>query len=149
MNYINHKGYIGQFNVDTETGLIRGTVINTRDVITFHGSTVQDAKQSFCDSVDDYLEFCASLGESPEKPYSGKLLLRLQPKLHRELHILAGLHGESINKLITNYLTSLVRKGSMPLEGERVSRRSGFQVSVKESKASKSPSKNKTKRLPV
>jgi predicted HicB family RNase H-like nuclease len=71
----NYKGYIGQFEVDTETDLIRGKVINTRDLITFHGSTVNEAQQAFRDSVDDYLEFCASLGEAPEKPYSGKLLV--------------------------------------------------------------------------
>ena len=54
---MNYKGYVGQFNVDTETGLIRGMVINTRDVITFHGKTVEEAQQAFRDSVDDYLEF--------------------------------------------------------------------------------------------
>jgi len=100
----NYKGYVGQFNVDTETGLIRGKVINTRDVITFHGSTVEEAKQAFRDSVDEYLAFCESLGEAPEKPYSGKLLVRLTPKVHQELDILAKLQGKSINTLVSGYL---------------------------------------------
>ena len=42
---MNYKGYVGQFNVDIDTGLIRGMVINTRDVITFHGKTVEEASR--------------------------------------------------------------------------------------------------------
>src|SRR5208337_4150216 len=72
----NYKGYVGKVNVNTETGLIRGKVINTRDVITFHGSTVEEAKQAFRDSVDEYLAFCESLGEAPEKQ-KGSLQERL------------------------------------------------------------------------
>jgi predicted HicB family RNase H-like nuclease len=106
----NYKGYIGQFEVDTETDLIRGKVINTRDIITFHGSTVNEAQQAFRDSVDDYLEFCASLGEAPEKPYSGKLLVRLTPKLHQDLDILAKSRGKSINKLVAGYLALMARR---------------------------------------
>src|SRR3954453_4223473 len=92
----NYKGYLGQFEVDTETSLIRGKVMNTRDLITFHGKTVEEAQQAFRDSVDDYLEFCASLGEAPEKPYSGKILIRLSPKVHQELEILAKVQGKSV-----------------------------------------------------
>ena len=105
-----YKGYIGQFTVDTETGLIRGEVINTRDVITFHGKTVPEAEQAFRDSVDDYIDFCKGLGEEPEKPYSGKLLLRLSPELHQELDILARLKGKSVNKLVAGCLARMARR---------------------------------------
>ena len=107
---INYKGYIGQFSVDIETGLIRGTVINTRDVITFHGATVPEAEQAFRDSVDDYLAFCEELGESPEKPYSGKLLVRVTPKLHQELDLLAKSKGKSVNTLVAGCLARMARR---------------------------------------
>lgn len=106
---INYKGYIGQFDVDTETGLIRGKVINTRDVITFHGATVREAEEAFRDSVDDYLAFCEELGESPEKPYSGKLLVRVTPKLHQELDLLAKSKGKSVNALVSGCLARMAR----------------------------------------
>ena len=106
----NYKGYVGQFSVDIETGLIRGMVINTRDVITFHGATVREAEQAFRDSVDDYLAFCEELGESPEKPYSGKLLVRLTPKLHQELDVLARSKGKSVNTLVTGCLARMARR---------------------------------------
>ena len=59
---MNYKGYVGQFNVDIETGLIRGMVINTRDVITFPQKAVEEAQQAFRDSVDDYLKISRRWG---------------------------------------------------------------------------------------
>jgi predicted HicB family RNase H-like nuclease len=112
-----YKGYIGQFFVDVDTGLIRGTVVNTRDVITFHGSTVQEAQQAFRDSVDEYLAFCEELGRTPEKPYSGKLLVRIRPSLHRELEVLAKSRGKSVNAIISGCLARMARKLRVPAGG--------------------------------
>jgi predicted HicB family RNase H-like nuclease len=66
-----HKGYQAKVNLNEESGMFHGEVINTRDVITFQGSSVAELKQAFEDSVDDYLDFCASRREDPEKPFSG------------------------------------------------------------------------------
>jgi Uma2 family endonuclease len=68
---MNYKDYVAQLEVDVGTSLIRGNVINTCDLITFHGKTVEEALQSFRDSVDDYLALCESLGRAPEKPAMG------------------------------------------------------------------------------
>ena len=63
-----YKGYQGNVQLDEEAALFHGEVINTRDVITFQGCSAAALNQAFADSVDDYLEFCASRGEDPEKP---------------------------------------------------------------------------------
>lgn len=63
MEYI---GYFAKVSFDEEANIFHGEVINLRDVITFEGETVNELKQSFQDSVDDYLEFCAARGEEPE-----------------------------------------------------------------------------------
>jgi predicted HicB family RNase H-like nuclease len=55
------------------------------DVLTFQGRTVEEVRQAFQDSVDDYLEFCAGRGESPERPCNGKLLVRVEPEVPRLL----------------------------------------------------------------
>jgi len=65
-----YKRYQARVELDEEAGVFHGEVINTRDVITFQGSSVEKLKQAFEDSVDDYLEFCASRGKDPEKPAS-------------------------------------------------------------------------------
>jgi len=77
------EGYIGQVEFDDEADIFHGDVINTRAVITFQGTTVPEIKAAFRDSVEDYLAFCAELGEEPEKPFSGELNLKLPPQVHR------------------------------------------------------------------
>jgi predicted HicB family RNase H-like nuclease len=103
-----------EFYIDEEEGIIRGRTLNTRDSITFYGKTVDEALQAFRDSVDDYLEFCAEIGVEPEKPYSGKLLIRLKPEVHRELSLIAQRNGQRINSFVAGEL-ELVVKQSGPL----------------------------------
>jgi len=64
------KGYQARVELDEEAGVFHGEVTNTRDVIIFRDSSVEELKRAFEDSVDDYLEFCASRGEDPDKPAS-------------------------------------------------------------------------------
>jgi predicted HicB family RNase H-like nuclease len=104
-----YKGYIGKVEIDEEVGILYGEVINVRDVITFEGTTVEEVQQAFRESVDDYLEFCAQRGESPEKPFSGKFVVRLPAELHRKAYIQAKLKDKSLNSWITEVLQSVLR----------------------------------------
>ena len=104
-----YKGYIGKVEIDNEAGVLYGEVINVRDVITFEGTTVDEIQQAFRDSVDDYLDFCAQRGESPEKPFSGKFVVRLPAELHRKAYIQARLKDKSLNRWITEVLQSVLR----------------------------------------
>lgn len=88
-----YKGYEAIVEFDDEAEIFHGEVINLRDVITFQGDSVKELKQAFHDSVDDYLEFCQERGEEPEKPFSGKLMLRINPELHKIIAIKAKKEG--------------------------------------------------------
>lgn len=99
-----YKGYVGKVEFDDEAGIFHGDVINTRDVITFQGTTVAEVRQAFHDSVDDYLGFCAQLGQAPEKPFTGKFVLRLSPDLHRRIYIAARAAGKSLNAWVAERL---------------------------------------------
>src|ERR1700722_99227 len=101
-----YKGYEATVRFDDEARIFHGDVINTRDVITFQGSSVKDLEQAFYDSVEDYLEFCASRGESPEKPFSGTFLVRVTSDLHKTIVMEARRRGKSVNK----YVASLLRR---------------------------------------
>jgi predicted HicB family RNase H-like nuclease len=101
---LNHKGYIGIMNVDDEAGIIHGEVINTRDVITFQGETVSQAREAFIESVEDYLAFCQERGEEPERPFSGKFQIRLTPEEHRAVYAAALREGLSLNQYIKQRL---------------------------------------------
>lgn len=98
---LTYKGYIGHVVFDDEVEIFHGEVINTRDVITFQGSTVAEIKKAFKESINDYLEFCKERNEEPEKPFSGKFNLRLDPELHRQVYVAAKQHHMSLNQWIT------------------------------------------------
>jgi predicted HicB family RNase H-like nuclease len=104
-----YKGYIGKVEIDDEAGILHGEVINIRDVITFEGVTVDEVHKAFQESVDDYLEFCAQRGESPEKPFSGKFVVRLPTELHRKAYIQAKLADKSLNSWVTEVLQSVLQ----------------------------------------
>ena len=92
-----YKGYTGTLEVDEDAGLLHGRVEGLRDVVTFEGRTVAEAAAAFRDSVDDYLEYCAELGREPEKPYSGRFVVRIEPSLHATLAAQAAAEGLSLN----------------------------------------------------
>lgn len=101
---LEYKGYKGHVELDEEAGLFHGEVLDTRDVITFQGRSVEELEQAFRDSVDDYLAFCAERGERPDKPFSGRLMVRLPSELHRTLYVEAKEAGKSLNQLINERL---------------------------------------------
>lgn len=102
---IKYKGYLGDVKFDDEAKLFHGDVIGLKDVITFQGTNVQEIEQAFKDSVDDYLAWCKERGEKPEKTFSGKLHLRLNPELHASLALEAAKQGVSLNDFINNKLS--------------------------------------------
>ena len=105
-----YKGYIGKVAIDDEAGILYGEVINIRDVITFEGTSVAELQKAFHESVDDYLAFCAERGESPEKPFSGKFVVRLPAELHRKAYIQAKLADKSLNGWVTEVLQSALQE---------------------------------------
>lgn len=101
---LEYKGYAGRVEYDGEAGLFHGEVLGLRDVITFQGTSVGEIEEAFRDSVDDYLEFCAERGEEPDRPFSGRLVLRLSPELHRSVWVRAAQEGKSLNQFINEKL---------------------------------------------
>ena len=105
---LEYKGYKGRVEFDSDARIFHGEVVETRDVITFQGTNVEELESAFRESVDDYLEFCAERGEEPDKPFSGRLMVRLSPDLHRALYVEAKEEGKSLNQLIAERLRKAV-----------------------------------------
>jgi predicted HicB family RNase H-like nuclease len=99
-----YKGYIGKVEFDAEAGILHGEVVGIRDAVTFQGKSVREVERAFRDSVDDYLAFCASRGERPDKPCSGKFVVRVNSDLHHQLDMLARASGKSLNTVVTEFL---------------------------------------------
>ncbi len=95
-----YKGYVGKVEYDDEARIFTGIVINTRAVITFQGSSVDELEREFKASIDDYLAWCKQDGVEPERPYSGKLNIRIKPAVHERAAVQAKLSGISLNTFI-------------------------------------------------
>ena len=109
-----YKGYLGRVEFDDRAGIFHGEVVNTRDVITFRGSSVNELRETFRDSVDDYLEFCKQRGEDPEKPYSGRFVARFDPELHRRISIAASRSGMSLNAWVREKMQEAIEDLPVP-----------------------------------
>ena len=95
-----YKGYHAEVTYDHEAAVFHGEVVGTRDVIFFEGNSVEQLNEEFRFSIDDYLAVCAERGREPDKPYSGRIPLRITPSLHRAATVAARAEGKSLNSWI-------------------------------------------------
>ena len=82
MNTMTYKGYTARVEYDERDDLFIGRILGIRDIISFHGETVAQLRAEFELAIKDYLAEYKEQGIQPEKPASGKLLLRIPPELH-------------------------------------------------------------------
>ena len=97
MKLMTYNGYAARIEYSDKDGCFVGHVAGIRDVVGFHGESVTELRAAFVEAVDDYIETCAKLGRPPQKPYSGKLMLRIDPALHAQAAALAEAQGKSLN----------------------------------------------------
>ena len=105
-----YKGYVAAIAYDDYADVLHGRVINAADysIVTFEASDVEGLKREFAISIDEYLASCEEDGVEPEKPYSGKVELKIGPKLHRTITLLALEEGITVNSWIENELEDRV-----------------------------------------
>jgi predicted HicB family RNase H-like nuclease len=108
---IEYKGYTGVIDFDPELKLFTGHVIDLRDEIYFEGDSVVALDASMRCAVDHYLEVCKTRGEEPERPFSGKLNVRLGSELHRAAALAAASEGESLNNWLMRVVKDAAKAG--------------------------------------
>ena len=117
-----YKGYTGQITaMDESCGIIHGRVSSINDIVTFEGATPKELVQAFHDSVDDYLAFCEERSEPPEKPFSGKFMVRASPTLHQQASLVARKTGEGAasSKLVEHTTVRLTLDRELDLRHAR------------------------------
>ncbi len=98
MKGMNYKDYVAKVEFDPEDHLFVGHIIGIRDVVGFHGESVAELEIAFREAVDNYLAACKELGQAPNKPYSGNLMLRIPAEVHAAVAAAAEASGKSINQ---------------------------------------------------
>ncbi|MHC1725652.1 MAG: type II toxin-antitoxin system HicB family antitoxin [Syntrophobacteraceae bacterium] len=108
-NTMTYKGYAARVEYSEEDGCFVGHVAGIADVVGFHGETVAELRAAFEEAVEDYLEASAKIGRAPQKPYSGKMMLRIPPELHAKASIAARISGKSLNQWAVDTLKQAVQ----------------------------------------
>jgi len=99
-----YKGYLARVEFDEEANIFHGEIVNIRDVITFQGKSVEDLKNAFQDSIEDYLEFCAQRHEEPEPPFSGRFTVNPTPEQDRKVILAAEKAGKRVDTWVADAL---------------------------------------------
>lgn len=104
MNTMSHKGYTARIDFDDRDGIFVGRFLGLRTMISFHGKTVAELRRQCEAAADDFLRDCKEQGIRPEKPASGKLMLRMPPEIHGAAMVAARAAGKSLNQWVTDVL---------------------------------------------
>lgn len=107
-NIFEYRGYHTKVEFDSEDLVLRGKIEGINDLVDFECQNAQDVEKEFHEAVDEYLEFCAEVGKTPDKEYKGTFNVRISPELHKKLVNLAARNGDTLNatveKAIRNYI---------------------------------------------
>lgn len=98
MKTMTYKGYAARIEFSDEDDCFVGHVAGIRDVVGFHATSVDELRAAFREAVDDYLATCEKAGKSPQRPYSGKVMLRIPPEIHAQAAMKAEADGKSLNQ---------------------------------------------------
>jgi predicted HicB family RNase H-like nuclease len=103
-NTMTYQGYVASIVFDPRDEIFVGKVLGVCDSITFHGSTVAELTFDFHQAIDHYLADCKASHRPPEKPASGKMMLRVPPEVHTAATIAAKAAGKSLNQWASDAL---------------------------------------------
>jgi predicted HicB family RNase H-like nuclease len=104
-----YKSYTARVEYDDRDDVFVGRVLGLQSILSFEGNSVKALKTAFEEAVNDYLQECLEKGLPPEKPASGKLLLRLAPELHGQAMVAAKAAGKSLNQWVAEALHRAVQ----------------------------------------
>ena len=99
-NSIKYRGFSARIDYDASNRIFVGRVLGMAEQLVFHGAGVDELHADFEFAIDHYLEECKKEGRSPERPASGKLLLRLPPDVHAAAMVAAASAGKSLNQWV-------------------------------------------------
>lgn len=97
MKTMNYKNYSARIEYSDEDACFIGHIAGIRDVVGFHGESVSELRAAFEEAVDDYLETCQKLNRAPQRTYSGKVTLKIDPIFHAQVAMLAEAQGKSVS----------------------------------------------------
>ena len=104
MNKMKYRGDTARIEFDEVDRIFAGHLAGIKDIVGFHGTTVDEFEDAFRQSVDHYIAISEQQGRSAQKPFSGRLILRVSPEIHAAVAAASGVRGQSINQWASEVL---------------------------------------------
>lgn len=104
MSMMIYKNYAARIEYSDEDDCFVGHIAGINDIVGFHAESVKELHVAFEEAVNDYLATCKKIGRSPQRPYSGRIMLRIPPEVHARAAMLAKAHGKSLNSWVAETL---------------------------------------------
>ena len=109
MNEMKYQDYSAKIEYDSIDKIFVGHIMGIHDIVSFHGSTVEELKSAFHAAVYHHLDVCEKIGQKPQRSYSGKLTVRIPP----EVHLAVATAAETNNKSINQWASDVLRQAAL------------------------------------
>ena len=107
-NVMKFGEYDAVISFDPEIQMFRGEFIGLNGGADFYADSIDKLQKEGETSLRVFLDFAAEKNISPKKQFSGKLVLRLKPEIHKKYKILASAKNVSLNQLLNETLEKAV-----------------------------------------
>ena len=104
MNMMKYRGYVARVEYDSEDRILVGHLAGIKDIVGFHGSSVDELETAFHEAVNEYIAISEKTGRPVQRPYSGNLMLRVTPEVHAAAATAAEAKGKSLNQWASEVL---------------------------------------------
>ncbi len=101
-NTMEYKGYTAVIQYSAEDECLVGEVAGIADKIGFHADSVEELRHEFKISIDSYLAACKKLGEKPNRPSTGKVVVHFPFETFIGVSQAADATGQSIDELVVS-----------------------------------------------
>lgn len=105
---LEYKGYHATIEYDADDEIFVGKVFGIADSLNFHGTSIDELKKMFEQSIENYLEFCKEVGKEPDKEFKGSFNIRITPELHRKATLAATAEKITLNQYVLRAIEDYV-----------------------------------------
>lgn len=107
---LEYKGYHAVIRYDADDDLFVGEVFGITDSLNFHGTSIEELKKMFAQSIDNYLELCEKINKNPDKEFKGSFNIRISPQLHKKAALAAAEQDITLNQYVTKAIEKSFEK---------------------------------------
>lgn len=107
-NVMKFGEYDAVISFDPEIQMFRGEFVGLNGGADFYADSIENLRKEGETSLKVFLDYAAEKNIPPKKQFSGKLVLRLKPEIHRKYKLLASAKNVSLNQLLNETLEKAV-----------------------------------------